>query len=410
MTHTRREMLFRRSDYQRGSVEGKSVVHLRELAGLDSLPGDGQGCPRADLPVPPRVVVCVYSSLGELPPADPFHKDTLSDQQWAILDTRTCLAMAAGVDPAAIARASPRPHERVANEKPDVLHEVCLPDPTFFPSFQDETALNVAHVPFTEYVIDWLAATGHIVFFGGGEVFAYPTTASPTHVHAHTNCSYEQYDEWGPLRRWSEDVSQAIGDVQIGWNRSWPDSAHLTATFKSLNPNRTRLISPGTFARQDARLSSPYFTAAYMLFVERTIARNVDNVVHRPKFGAVEIRIYSFSELYRHEFCECRGFASAEFVPYDPFGHIEAMGRSGVASQRDIRNLRRAWNATEVIDEPPVPPSFDEEQKTAELSDLWATFGHANECWEDSVRALGPHPEAARFQQEFNKSVLCTHE
>jgi hypothetical protein len=400
------------------------VVDLARLVGLGPLPRDGGGCLAKDVPAPSRIVACAYGALADLPPPEPRREDETPEQRQGALEARTRLAMAAGVDPAVIARAAPplmgRTRKRWDHISTDeVARQTCFLPSTFVPDTPgDPSGYGVANVPFFEYLIEWLAATGHIVVFCGvHEIKVYPTTASPAHVHARDSLYHDQEDEWGAIQSWSQEVGRALGTSTVYymdgkndalWESGCTDCATFTGPY-------------GCLTRNQLRLCSPYFEAAYRRFVERTTARNLGSFVRRHGHGDVSLSIKINPDLYyrypdgksNDHFETSRSDVHLSLI--DPLAHIEAMGRSGVAAPQDVRDLLRAWRVTEVIDEPPAWPrlpngdfvSFDEPEEY-DPSSPYSVFADAFHAWGESASEIVEHPDAARFGEQ-KRAVIALH-
>jgi hypothetical protein len=272
------------------------AADLARLAGLGPSPNAGTG--------PPPIVACAYGSLSDLPPPERRHKDETPEQRRAALEARTRLAMAAGVDPAAIARAAAPPPGRKTRLPGSYspMHETCFPahTPTF--TVDEPAPPKAGHAPFFEYVVEWLAATGHlVVFVNANQICVYPTTASPAHMHALDGAPrYEEGGrEWDGLPPWLKEVGWAVGGATVGYetyeNALLPKrgSTH-SAKFGSVEGNA--IVWPGKLCatagtRNQLRLSSPHFRAAYQRFVERTTARNSRNFTQHDGCGDVVITI-----------------------------------------------------------------------------------------------------------------------
>lgn len=410
---------------------------IARLSGLGALVGDRAGRFAKGVAAPPPITPCVYGSLADIPPPEPRREGEPPEQRRAALEARTRLAMAAGVDPVAIARAAaplpartlPDPtrhwpdYDVVVERKAafEATRETCFPAHTFTPyTATHPTHCGVSRVPFFEYVVEWLAATGHlVVFFGPNTIIVYPTTASPPHVYGLGGAPFHGgANAQAVPRAWSTEVGWAVGGVELLYsdheNGVFPKrGSTFSANFGHDNgespPPGAQLVATA-MTRDQLRLSSPYFRAAYQRFVERTTARNSRNFVNHHGHGDVMLIITfhvdmcqkgkSYSEENYHMYSD----RSTQFVLTDPLAHVEAMGRSGVASPRDVRDLIRAWRATEVLGEPPKEPRLpngdvvplDEEAYAAENE----AFLRAWKAWRATPAEVAAHPDAARFDHE----------
>lgn len=425
--------------------DNSPFIDLHFIPGHETLPEDGKGCRRRRIPVRPSLVPCVCGSLEDLPPLQPPREDHTYAQRREVRQARTRLAMEAGVDPAEIIRVSGPPagvfisntdirrEKKIAYYKEDPDSPLCVPDATLVTDNSNVVHCGTVNIPFTDYTLDWLASTAHLVFFRGGRnVCVIPTIASPPHTY---KPEYDdRKDEWYPVGTWVGDMSETIGRVAISrvhtstmvdevWEGHQPSPMLAAlAGFDKLNKyEKTRYGN----TRMEARMKSPYFTAAYRVFVERTIQRNEGNFVRdgecegegcEPHHLVQHLTVVASS--YVRSRCSCLdGFGGQsnddfEFVPVDPLSHIEAMGRSGVASKEDVRDVLRAWKGTEAIEEPPAPLDFgavkDEPrewrmdsfyEKNVERDLAWKDFdakGYAQawKVWKEKVCTL-VHPQAA---------------
>lgn len=374
----------------------RGVCHYSVADGrafLENIPG-----PSSDAP-PPKMTTCESQSLADLPPRRVLTPDASDKERHQARVERTKLAMERGVDPGEIARA--------AQEKQDP--ETCIPPTVCVMDMDDGTGQAVHHSPFAEYTVEWLVSTGHIVYYTSpNTVQIIATKAAPKHPcrrilgkerhkegdpnykypygrlyddfvefemnggepektptafgRYHTITKPEHRPEWTPYTQWHVPLQCAIGylncyaitttELRAEQNYEEYFCYDYDEHRRPPNPNEGY---EACYTDIGARFTSAYFQRAYEFFITSTLLRNQNNRPDDPLCRdcvTLSLRADQYKGYRATEYDALRK-ALVGVEMSDPTAHIEAMGRSGVASMNDVRTVLRAWRKTEHLTHDP---------------------------------------------------------